>query len=119
MTIRILKSGERVIVDPAITIQRIYMVCPSPNSQSCHMLKNQDLLSVHQPGLSVPYCYHRNGTIDGILDGVSSLSMLFCPWNYHFDRREEIVRSPSSEGFDNYQCFQSNVDWLEKWGKHG
>lgn len=26
MTIRILKSGERVIVDPAITIQRIYMI---------------------------------------------------------------------------------------------
>ncbi|KAF6227647.1 hypothetical protein HO173_012087 [Letharia columbiana] len=26
MTIRVLKSGERVIVDPAITIQRIYMI---------------------------------------------------------------------------------------------
>lgn len=26
MTIRVLKSGERVIVDPGITIQRIYMV---------------------------------------------------------------------------------------------
>lgn len=25
--IKILKSGERVIVDPAITIQRVYMVC--------------------------------------------------------------------------------------------
>lgn len=34
-TIRVLKSGERVIVDPAATIQRIYMVsgvtCPLPD----------------------------------------------------------------------------------------
>ena len=28
MTIRVLKSGEKVIVDPVITIQRIYMVGP-------------------------------------------------------------------------------------------
>ena len=29
MKIRLLKSGERVIVDPTITIQRIYMVNPN------------------------------------------------------------------------------------------
>ena len=33
-TIRVEKSGERVIVDPAITIQRIYMVSPSRIVQS-------------------------------------------------------------------------------------
>ena len=74
---------------------------------------------MHQPRLSVPYCYHRNGAIDRILDGVSSLPMLFCPWSCHFDRRGEILRNPSSQGFDNHQCIQSNVDWLEKWGEHG
>lgn len=33
-TIRVEKSGERVIVDPAVTIQRIYMVSPSRTVQS-------------------------------------------------------------------------------------
>ena len=39
MRIRPLKSGERVIVDPTITIQRIYMVKLLSDSQFCRMLK--------------------------------------------------------------------------------
>ena len=74
---------------------------------------------MHQPGLSVSCCHHRDGTIDRILDGVSSLSMLFCSWGCHFNCRGEILRSPSSKGYDNNQRVQSDVDWLEKRRQHG
>ena len=74
---------------------------------------------MHQRGLSIPYCHHRDGTIDRILDGVPSLSMLFCSRDFHLDRGQKILRSPSSQGFDHRQCVQGDVDWLEKWGQHG
>ena len=43
MKIRVLKSGERVIVDPTLTVQRIYMVKPSFDSQSCRTLKSKQI----------------------------------------------------------------------------
>ena len=46
MTVRVLKSGERVIVDPAITIQRIYMVSPLRSLLSYHMLKSKSRSSI-------------------------------------------------------------------------
>ena len=46
MTIRILKSGERVIVDPAMTIQRIYMVSLPYLSQYISFAKSHPRSSI-------------------------------------------------------------------------
>lgn len=58
------KTGEKVIIDPAITIQRIYMVRPGHAmkiSKEHEANRHTDLLRLHQPRIALRTCYSLHG----------------------------------------------------------
>lgn len=80
MAIKTLKSGERVILDPAVTIQRIYMIF--------YVCINIGSLSL----LATPYMERNVGFWTGFL---LCLCLFFCGFGVLiFGRKYHVVRPP-------------------------
>lgn len=103
--IKTLKTGERVITDPAITIQRIYMVSiPMQKSliQFQHADCVKDILPLHQCRVSRSHRYYRTGTESRLLERISALPLHFLFGFTGSGRWEEILRCSPAKRF--YHC---------------
>ena len=109
--IKTLKTGERVIIDPAITIQRIYMV--SIYIQKA-LIKEadfvKDVLPLHQCRISRSHRYHRTGTESRFLECISALPLhVLCGFTGSGQWKEILRRSPAKRIY-HCQCIPCDVD---------
>jgi hypothetical protein len=109
MAIKVQKGGERTIIDPAITYQRIYMVFYWVSQAKLHRANFPCILTsetVHQPWLLVFDRDSLYGKVQGLLDCVPPRFRHVQPRNPRLDPQTQILRRSSASGPDHHRCVQ-------------
>lgn len=114
--IKTLAGGEKVIVDPSITIQvRIKEPLFGQTSLTSEPTANiHDLLSLYQYWIPLFLAYHQHGTPHRLLVRLSPLPCRLPLWPHHSSPRKEELRPPPSHWLSHPQSSPHMLDSLQK-----